>query len=166
MSPQHRFRFIRSGRTSAAGDLVLRYRSFPEAVTAFVASPHLLFSSGGLIRRKYSDAEIRGVLGGNFSRVLAQIWAGGLSDNKIFVFDIATDPAADVGDPEAWTRLVGSIARLDIAFLNAGTTTPVRQSRPGLASTGSMRAICPAAGRHCVVSVSVMFSPPRSDQGT
>lgn len=30
----------------------------------------------GLIRRKYSDAEIRGVLGGNFERVLAQIWAG------------------------------------------------------------------------------------------
>jgi membrane dipeptidase len=30
----------------------------------------------GLIRRKYSDAEIRGVLGGNFIRVLGQIWAG------------------------------------------------------------------------------------------
>ena len=30
----------------------------------------------GLIRRKYSDAEIRGVLGGNFERVLADIWAG------------------------------------------------------------------------------------------
>ena len=30
----------------------------------------------GLIRRKYSDAEIRGVLGGNFVRVLTQIWAG------------------------------------------------------------------------------------------
>ena len=30
----------------------------------------------GLIRRKYSDAEIRGVLGGNFIRVLTQIWAG------------------------------------------------------------------------------------------
>jgi membrane dipeptidase len=30
----------------------------------------------GLIRRKYSDAEIRGVLGGNFERVLAGIWAG------------------------------------------------------------------------------------------
>lgn len=28
----------------------------------------------GLIRRKYSDAEIEGVLGGNFKRVLAQIW--------------------------------------------------------------------------------------------
>ena len=30
----------------------------------------------GLIRRKYSDAEIRGVLGGNFARVLGEIWAG------------------------------------------------------------------------------------------
>jgi membrane dipeptidase len=30
----------------------------------------------GLIRRKYSDADIRGVLGGNFTRVLTQIWAG------------------------------------------------------------------------------------------
>ena len=30
----------------------------------------------GLIRRKYSDAEITGVLGGNFARVLGQIWAG------------------------------------------------------------------------------------------
>jgi membrane dipeptidase len=29
-----------------------------------------------LIRRKYSDAEIRGVLGGNFARVLGQIWVG------------------------------------------------------------------------------------------
>jgi membrane dipeptidase len=28
----------------------------------------------GLIRRKYSDADIRGVLGGNFARVLKQIW--------------------------------------------------------------------------------------------
>ena len=28
----------------------------------------------GLIRRKYSDAEIRGILGGNFKRVLADIW--------------------------------------------------------------------------------------------
>ena len=28
----------------------------------------------GLIRRKYTDAEIRGVLGGNFKRVLAEIW--------------------------------------------------------------------------------------------
>ena len=30
----------------------------------------------GLIRRKYSDAEIRGILGGNFVRVLGAIWAG------------------------------------------------------------------------------------------
>ena len=29
-----------------------------------------------LIRRKYSDTEIRGILGGNFERVLGQIWAG------------------------------------------------------------------------------------------
>jgi membrane dipeptidase len=28
----------------------------------------------GLIRRKYSDADIRGILGGNFRRVLAEIW--------------------------------------------------------------------------------------------
>ncbi len=28
----------------------------------------------GLIRRKYSDADIEGILGGNFSRVLKQIW--------------------------------------------------------------------------------------------
>jgi membrane dipeptidase len=28
----------------------------------------------GLIRRKYSDDEIRGILGGNFARVLKQIW--------------------------------------------------------------------------------------------
>ena len=30
----------------------------------------------GLIRRKYSDAEIRGILGGNFARVLGEIWPG------------------------------------------------------------------------------------------
>lgn len=29
----------------------------------------------GLIRRKYSDNEIRGILGGNFARVLKQIWS-------------------------------------------------------------------------------------------
>jgi membrane dipeptidase len=29
----------------------------------------------GLLRRKYSDKDIEGVLGGNFKRVLAQIWA-------------------------------------------------------------------------------------------
>jgi membrane dipeptidase len=27
-----------------------------------------------LIRRKYSDADIEGILGGNFERVLTQIW--------------------------------------------------------------------------------------------
>lgn len=31
----------------------------------------------GLIRRGYSDADIRGVLGGNFARVLKTIWASG-----------------------------------------------------------------------------------------
>jgi membrane dipeptidase len=30
----------------------------------------------GLIRRKYTDAQIEGILGGNFKRVLAQIWGG------------------------------------------------------------------------------------------
>lgn len=29
----------------------------------------------GLIRRKYSDTDIQGILGGNFARVLAQIWS-------------------------------------------------------------------------------------------
>jgi membrane dipeptidase len=29
----------------------------------------------GLIRRKYSDADIRGILGGNFKRVLTEIWS-------------------------------------------------------------------------------------------
>ncbi len=29
----------------------------------------------GFIRRKYTDAQIEGILGGNFRRVLAQIWA-------------------------------------------------------------------------------------------
>jgi membrane dipeptidase len=29
----------------------------------------------GLIRRGYSDNEIEGILGGNFKRVLSQIWA-------------------------------------------------------------------------------------------
>ena len=28
----------------------------------------------GLIRRKYSDADIEGILGGNFERVLTEIW--------------------------------------------------------------------------------------------
>ena len=31
----------------------------------------------GLIRRRYSDAEIAGILGGNFARVLGDIWSGG-----------------------------------------------------------------------------------------
>jgi membrane dipeptidase len=30
----------------------------------------------GLIRRRYSDADIEGILGGNFKRVLSQIWSG------------------------------------------------------------------------------------------
>lgn len=30
----------------------------------------------GLIRRKYTDADIRGILGGNFARVLKEIWVG------------------------------------------------------------------------------------------
>ena len=30
----------------------------------------------GLIRRRYSDAEITGILGGNFARVLGEIWGG------------------------------------------------------------------------------------------
>lgn len=30
----------------------------------------------GLIRRKYTDADIRGILGGNFARVFKQIWVG------------------------------------------------------------------------------------------
>jgi membrane dipeptidase len=29
----------------------------------------------GLIRRKYSSAAIQGILGGNFKRVLSQIWS-------------------------------------------------------------------------------------------
>ena len=41
----------------------------------------------GLIRRKYSDADIEGILGGNFARVLAQIWTldarAGSSTTKI-----------------------------------------------------------------------------------
>jgi len=28
----------------------------------------------GLIRRKYSDDQIKGMLGGNFKRVLGEIW--------------------------------------------------------------------------------------------
>lgn len=33
----------------------------------------------GLIRRKYTDAEIRGILGGNFARVLKEIWTATLA---------------------------------------------------------------------------------------
>lgn len=41
-----------------------------------MAHPLRMFSlAEGLIRRKYSDAEIKGILGGNFQRVLSQIWA-------------------------------------------------------------------------------------------
>ncbi len=37
--------------------------------------PRRMFDlTGGLIRRKYTDAEIRGILGGNFMRVLTEIW--------------------------------------------------------------------------------------------
>jgi membrane dipeptidase len=28
----------------------------------------------GLVRRKYTDAQIEGILGGNFQRVLREIW--------------------------------------------------------------------------------------------
>jgi len=41
-----------------------------------VNHPRRMFDlTEGLIRRKYSDSDIQGVLGGNFARVLAQIWA-------------------------------------------------------------------------------------------
>ena len=36
----------------------------------------------GFIRRKYSDAEIRNVLGGNFARVLAQLWVPAPAEAK------------------------------------------------------------------------------------
>jgi len=40
-----------------------------------VAHPKRVFDlTEGLIRRKYSDAEIIGILGGNFTRVLTEIW--------------------------------------------------------------------------------------------
>jgi membrane dipeptidase len=40
-----------------------------------VNHPRRMFNlTEGLIRRGYSDADIRGVLGGNFARVLAKIW--------------------------------------------------------------------------------------------
>ncbi len=40
-----------------------------------IAHPKRMYDiTDGLIRRKYSDADILGVLGGNFKRVLGQIW--------------------------------------------------------------------------------------------
>lgn len=40
-----------------------------------VAHPQRMFSlTEGLIRRGYSDEQIKGILGGNFQRVLSQIW--------------------------------------------------------------------------------------------
>ena len=42
-----------------------------------VDHPKRMFDlTDGLIRRKYTDAQIEGILGGNFKRVLAQIWGG------------------------------------------------------------------------------------------
>jgi membrane dipeptidase len=41
-----------------------------------VDHPQRMFDlAEGLIRRKYTDAQIEGILGGNFKRVLSQIWA-------------------------------------------------------------------------------------------
>ena len=49
----------------------------------------------GLIRRKYSNAEIEGILGGNFARVLKQITAGGIvfggsNEGNFFALDALT----------------------------------------------------------------------------
>jgi len=42
-----------------------------------VDHPKRMFdTTEGLIRRGYTDADIEGILGGNFSRVLGEIWAG------------------------------------------------------------------------------------------
>ena len=42
-----------------------------------IAHPQRMFDvTEGLIRRGYTDEHIRGILGGNFQRVLGQIWAG------------------------------------------------------------------------------------------
>ena len=42
-----------------------------------IAHPKRMFDvTDGLIRRGYSDDHIRGILGGNFQRVLGEIWAG------------------------------------------------------------------------------------------
>ena len=62
-----------------------RLRSFYKGTYAFrdkldiegVDHPKRMFDlTEGLIRRGYSDDQIRGILGGNFARVLKQIWAG------------------------------------------------------------------------------------------
>ena len=42
-----------------------------------IAHPKRMFDvTDGLIRRGYTDGHIRGILGGNFQRVLGEIWAG------------------------------------------------------------------------------------------
>jgi len=42
-----------------------------------IAHPKRMFDvTDGLIRRGYTDDQIRGILGGNFQRVLGEIWAG------------------------------------------------------------------------------------------
>lgn len=42
-----------------------------------VDHPKRMFDTAeGLVRRGYSDDEVRGILGGNFARVLSEIWAG------------------------------------------------------------------------------------------
>jgi membrane dipeptidase len=42
-----------------------------------IAHPQRMFDvTDGLIRRGYRDEDIRGILGGNFQRVLGEIWAG------------------------------------------------------------------------------------------
>lgn len=42
---------------------------------------------------------------------------------EVVVVDLVADPTADVGDPEMWSRITRPLGRLDVAFLNAGTTT-------------------------------------------
>lgn len=42
---------------------------------------------------------------------------------EVVVLDVAAEPRADVGDPATWSRVASSLARLDVAFLNAGTTS-------------------------------------------
>jgi membrane dipeptidase len=40
-----------------------------------IAHPKRVYDlTEGLVRRKYADADIRGILGGNFKRVLTEIW--------------------------------------------------------------------------------------------